>query len=212
MKKVLIGILTLVMVLGLVGCSSMFDESELDNLIDGFNNVKPYYMGTYIEDDLQTLPEYVSCVWVANEVDDMEATRAFLAIYKEEYDGEVHYCLRIFFNYQDSSVRLKPILAFEEIQIKTDNNSWNYMIYDNGNLGTNFLNGGNSVEPRVFAKRQLLEEDKTMIENMVNSSSITITSGDISWECTSAEIADMKKVYDAYIKATPDGAIDSTLH
>ena len=116
------------------------------------------------------------------------------------------------FNYQDSSVRLKPILAFEEIEIKTDDNSWNYMIYDNGNLGTNFLNGGNSVEPRVFAKRQLLEEDKTMIEDMVNSSSITITSGDIYWECTSAEITDMKKVYDTYIKATTDGVIDSTLN
>ena len=117
MKKVLIGILAIIMVLGLVGCSSStqveetdtleetiqptetnkeFDESELDNLIDAFNNVEPYYMGTYIEDNLQTLPEYVSRVWVANKVDDMEATRAFLAIYKEESDGEAHYCLKIF--------------------------------------------------------------------------------------------------------------------
>ena len=227
MKKILIGILALIMILGLVGCSSStpseetntteptetteqvkegFDKSALDWLEKGIDNVKPYYCGTYVEGDSDVIPEYVENVWTSRITCDENYSNMFLAIYEEKHEDVTSYFPRLIFNYQDSSVNLIPILSLGDIEIKTDSKTYTlpYDLYHGDvsySLGTNLMNGGLQIPSRVFSRIIIWEEDRAMIEDIIASKEVTVTSGDAEWTCTDSEIGAIKEVYEVYTNA-----------
>lgn len=219
MKKMIALLLALSVVFALVGCSYTprntaeptetteqvkegFNKSALDWLEKGIDNVKPYYCGTYVEGDSDVIPEYVENVWTAKTTCDENDTRMFLAVYEEIFNNDTYYTLRLLFNYQDSSVRLIPILELKDIEIKTDNNTYTLDTgWNGGTLGTSFMDGGLQIQPRVFSRIIIREENRKMMEDIVTSKEVTVTSGDAEWTCTDAEIESIKQVYEAYINA-----------
>lgn len=63
------------------------------------------------------------------------------------------------------------------------------------------MNAGSQTPPRVFSRIIIWEEDRAMIEDIIASKEVTVTSGDAEWTCTDSEIGAIKEVYEVYTNA-----------
>lgn len=191
-----------------------FDESCLSVLKEGIKNIEPYYSGTYTNNDIWKVPDYVEKVWVAETNYNENSTRMFLAIYRETIGGETYYTPRLIFNYQSGDVRLQGITILTDIEIKTDNKLYKLDKEEQGgSVGTNFENGGLNYPPRAFTRLIIREEDRKMMEDIISANSVTITcqhpkgTSEVSWTCSQIELSALKKTYNAFIKALNGGEI-----